>query len=94
MVAKVLSFELADKKISDLTDEPDSKSTAIVPISFKLAYTFAGSRTELFLGTEAGDLLSFDTVSRWGLRRRSAHSACFRPDCCLAGRSGGGRPPT
>ncbi len=62
MVSSVAGFELSDKRISDLNDEPDSESTAIVTMPFNIAYTFAGSRTQVFLGTEAGDLLSFDTV--------------------------------
>ena len=44
MVAKVVSFDLSDKRISDLDEEPDSESTAIFTLPFKIAYTFAGSR--------------------------------------------------
>jgi len=68
-VAKVLSFDLSDKRINDLDEEPDSESTAIFTVPFKLAYTFAGSRTEIFLGTEVGDLLSFDTAQQLGLKQ-------------------------
>jgi opacity protein-like surface antigen len=68
-VAKVLSFDLSDQRIDDLNDEPDSESTAIFTVPYKLAYTFAGSRTELFLGTEVGDLLSFDTAQQLGVKQ-------------------------
>jgi len=68
-VAKVLSFDLSDKRIDDLDDEPDSESTAIFTVPFKLAYTFAGSRTEIFLGTEVGDLLAFDTAQQLGVKQ-------------------------
>ncbi len=68
-VAKVLSFDLSDKRINDLDDEPDSESTAIFTAPFKLAYTFAGSRTEIFLGTEVGDLLSFDSAQQLGVKQ-------------------------
>ncbi len=68
-VAKVLSFDLSDKRINDLNDEPDSESTAIFTVPFKLAYTFAGSRTEIFLGTEVGDLLAFDTAQQLGVKQ-------------------------
>jgi hypothetical protein len=68
-VAKVLSFDLSDKRINDLDEEPDSESTAIFTAPFKLAYTFAGTRTEIFLGTEVGDLLSFDTAQQLGVKQ-------------------------
>ena len=69
MVAKVLSFDLSDKKISNLNDEPDSESTMLLSVPFKLAYTFAGSRTQVFLGTEVGDLLSFDTAQQLAVKQ-------------------------
>lgn len=68
-VAKVLNFDLSDQRIDDLDDEPDSESTAIFTLPYKIAYTFAGSRTELFLGTEVGDLLSFDTAQQLGVKQ-------------------------
>ncbi len=69
MVAKVLSFDLSDKRIADLNDDPNSESTLIVTLPFKLAYTFANSRTEIFLGTDVGDLLSFDTAQQLGIKQ-------------------------
>jgi len=69
MVAKVLSFDLSDQKINNLNDEPDSQSTALFSLPFKLAYTFAGSRTQVFLGTEVGDLLSFDTAQQLAVKQ-------------------------
>ena len=69
MVAKVLSFDLSDQKINSLSDEPDSQSTALFSLPFKLAYTFAGGRTQVFLGTEVGDLLSFDTAQQLAIKQ-------------------------
>ena len=68
MVAKVLSFDLSDKNINDLNDEPDSESTVLFSVPFKLAYTFPGGRTQVFLGTEVGDLLSFDTAQQLAVK--------------------------
>jgi opacity protein-like surface antigen len=68
MVAKVLSFDLSDKKISNLGD-PDSQSTGLVTLPFMLAYTFSTTRTEVFLGTDVGDLLSFDTAQQLGVKQ-------------------------
>jgi hypothetical protein len=68
-VAKVVSFDLSDTRIGNLNDEPDAESTAFFTVPFKLAYTFAGARTQLFLGTEVGDLLSFDTAQQLGVKQ-------------------------
>jgi hypothetical protein len=69
MVAKVLSFDLSDNKINNLNDEPDSQSTMLFSLPFKLAYTFQGGRTQVFLGTEVGDLLSFDTAQQLAIKQ-------------------------
>jgi hypothetical protein len=69
MVAKVLSFDLSDQKINSLNDEPDSQSTMLFSLPFKLAYTFQGGRTQVFLGTEVGDLLSFDTAQQLAIKQ-------------------------
>ena len=69
MVAKVLSFDLSDQKINNLNDEPDSQSTMLFSLPFKLAYTFQGGRTQVFLGTEVGDLLSFDTAQQLAIEQ-------------------------
>jgi hypothetical protein len=77
-VAKVLSFDLSDKSINNLNDEPDAESGAIFTVPFKLAYTFAGTRTELFLGTELGDLLSFDTAQQLGIKQEVGSLGLFQ----------------
>ncbi|MFO7707859.1 MAG: DUF2860 family protein [Desulfobacterales bacterium] len=78
MVAKVLSFDLSDKKINNLSNESDSESSAIFTIPYKLAYTFAGTRTELFLGTELGDLLAFDTAQQLGIKQGAGALGVFQ----------------
>jgi hypothetical protein len=77
-VAKVLSFDLSDKSINNLNDEPDAESGAIFTVPFKLAYTFAGTRTELFLGTELGDLLAFDTAQQLGIKQAVGSLGVFQ----------------
>jgi hypothetical protein len=77
-VAKVLSFDLSDKSINNLNDEPDSESGAIFTVPYKLAYTFAGTRTELFLGTELGDLLAFDTAQQLGIKQAVGSLGVFQ----------------
>jgi hypothetical protein len=77
-VAKVLSFDLSDEGIDDLGDGPDSESTAIFTVPYNLAYTFAGSRTQLFLGTELGDLLAFDTAQQLGVKQEAGSLGVFQ----------------
>ena len=84
-VAKVLSFDLSDKKISDLNDEPDSQSTVLFTVPFKLAYTFAGTRTEVFLGTDVGDLLSFDTAQQLGVKQGVGSLGVFQAGLLFSG---------
>lgn len=84
-VAKVLSFDLSDQKISDLNDEPDSQSTVIFTVPFKLAYTFAGTRTEVFLGTDVGDLLSFDTAQQLGIKQGVGSLGVFQAGLLFSG---------
>jgi hypothetical protein len=64
----VLSFDLPDQKISNLGD-PDSQSTALVTLPYKIGCTLATTRTELFLGTDVGDLLAFDTAQQLGVKQ-------------------------
>jgi hypothetical protein len=84
-VAKVLSFDLSDSKISNLNDEPDSQSTMLFTVPFKLAYTFAGTRTEVFLGTDVGDLLSFDTAQQLGVKQEIGSLGVFQAGLLFSG---------
>jgi hypothetical protein len=85
MVAKVASFDLSDKRISDLDEEPDSESTGIVTVPFKLAYTFASTRTEVFLGTEVGDLLTFDISQQLGVKQGIGSLGVFQAGLLFSG---------
>lgn len=84
-VAKVLNFDLSEKRIGDLNDEPDSESMMIITLPFKLAYTFAGTRTEVFLGTDVGDLLSFDTAQQLGVKQQVGSLGVFQAGLLFSG---------
>ena len=60
MVASFLGYDLSEKKTNSLNDSPDSQSNTLGLAPFLLAYTFAGTRTQLFLGTELTDFARFD----------------------------------
>ena len=69
MVASFLGYDLSEKKTNSLDDSPDSESTGIVLVPFSLQYTFAGTRTQLFLGTDLTDLIRFDLTQQFGVKQ-------------------------
>ncbi len=69
MVASFLGFDLSDKKTNSLTDTPSSESTGIALVPFSLQYTFASTRTQLFLGTDLTDLIRFDYTQQAGVKQ-------------------------
>jgi hypothetical protein len=69
MVASFLGFDLSDKKTDSLDDSPDSQSSAIALVPFSLEYTFASTRTQLFLGTDLTDLIRFDYTQQFGVKQ-------------------------
>ena len=69
MVASFLGLDLSDKKTNSLDDSPDSQSTGIVLVPFSLQYTFASTRTQLFLGTDLTDLIRFEYAQQFGVKQ-------------------------
>jgi len=69
MVASIQGFDLSEEKIDSYNDSPDSETTGIVTLPFTLAYTFASSRTQLFLGTDLTDLIRFDMSQQIGVKQ-------------------------
>jgi hypothetical protein len=69
MVASFLGFDLSKETNDSLNDSPDSESTGIVLVPFSLAYTFASTRTQLFLGTDLTDLIRFDYAQQFGVKQ-------------------------
>ncbi len=69
MVASIQGFDLSKEKNDDRNDSPDSETTALVTLPFNLAYTFASTRTQLFLGTDPTDLMRFDLSQQIGVKQ-------------------------
>ncbi|MGD8776542.1 MAG: DUF2860 family protein [Syntrophobacterales bacterium] len=69
LVASFLGFDLSEKKNDSLNDSPDSESTAIALIPFSVAYTFASTRTQVFLGTDIVNLIRFDYSQQLGVKQ-------------------------
>ena len=69
MVKKIGGFRVSDDNINSLDDKPKSE-TSVTPIfNYNLRYTFASTRTQIFLGSELEDLLRFDTTTSLGVRQ-------------------------
>lgn len=69
MVASFVGFDLSDKKTNSLTNSPDSQSNGIALVPFSLEYTFASTRTQLFLGLDLTDLVRFDFSQQIGVKQ-------------------------
>lgn len=69
MVASFLGYDLSEKKTNSLRDTPDSESSTLAMVPFSLRYTFASTRTQLFLGTDLTDLIRFDFTQQLGVKQ-------------------------
>ena len=77
LVASFLGFDLADERIDSL-GSPDSQSTGLALIPFSLEYTFASTRTQLFLGTDLTDLIRFDFTQQAGIKQEIGKLGLFQ----------------
>jgi hypothetical protein len=69
MVASFLGYDLSKETNDSLSDSPDAESTGIALVPFSLEYTFASTRTQLFLGTDLTDLIRFDYTQQFGVKQ-------------------------
>jgi len=69
MVASFLGYDLSEKKTSSLNDSPNSQDSFIALAPFALEYTFASTRTQLFLGTDLTNLVRFDYSQQLGVKQ-------------------------
>jgi hypothetical protein len=69
MVKKIGYFQLGDDKINSYRDNPKSEYAVTPILNFNLRYTFASTRTQLFLGNQLEDLLRLDTATQIGVRQ-------------------------
>jgi hypothetical protein len=60
---------IGKKRIDSLTDSADSENDVIPLISGELAYTFASTRTQLYLGNSLEDFIRFETATLAGVRQ-------------------------
>ncbi len=68
MIAGTDLGDVANEKISSLTDSPDSKTSGTPLFNFELKYTFADARIQLFAGNRLESLLRYDLTTQAGAR--------------------------
>jgi hypothetical protein len=69
MVKRIGYFKIGDSNISSTDDKPKSEYSVSPILNFNLRYTFASTRTQIFLGNQLEDLLRLDTSSQIGVRQ-------------------------
>jgi hypothetical protein len=84
-MASFLGFDLSDKKTDSLDDSPNSESTVIAMAPFSLEYTFASTRTQLFLGTDLTDLIRFDYSQQIGVKQGIGTFGILQGDILFSG---------
>ncbi|MHC4206610.1 MAG: DUF2860 family protein [Planctomycetota bacterium] len=62
-------FSVGDDRIDSINEGPDSESSATPLLNAELRYTFAESRTQLYVGNQLEDFLRFDFSALLGVRR-------------------------
>jgi hypothetical protein len=61
--------DVGQRKISSLTDSPDSESDGLPQLDWNVKYTFASTRTQLFAGSRLEDIFRFDATTQAGVRQ-------------------------
>jgi hypothetical protein len=69
MVKKISFFKLSDDNIGSVNSKPQSEYSVTPVLNFNLRYTFASTRTQIFLGNQLEDLLRLDTATLLGVRQ-------------------------
>jgi len=67
MIAGNAFGNVGKRTIDSLTDDPESSSSGSVQVNFDLRYTFASTRTQLFVGNAMEDALRYDFATQLGV---------------------------
>jgi len=70
-------IDVGDKVIDDINSSPDSDSAAVPMLNFELSYTFAETRTQLYIGNLLEDFLTFDLSALAGIRQDAGTAGIF-----------------
>jgi hypothetical protein len=69
VAGNAIDDSITNDTINSLEDEASTESTVLPNFDYNFKYTFAEAETEIFVGTELLDLLTFDGTTRLGVRK-------------------------
>ena len=69
MVKKIGFFQVSDDDINTLDNKPRSETSVSPIFNYNVRYTFASTRTQIFLGSLLEDIIRFDAVTLLGVRQ-------------------------
>jgi hypothetical protein len=69
MVKKIGFFQVSDDDIGSIDNKPKSETSGSPIFNYNVRYTFASTRTQIFLGSLLEDILRFDAVTLLGVRQ-------------------------
>jgi hypothetical protein len=69
MVKKIGFFQVSDDDIGSTDNKPKSETSVSPIFNYNVRYTFASTRTQIFLGSLLDDILRFDAVTLLGVRQ-------------------------
>ena len=67
MIAGNTFGSVGNRTVDSLTDSPDANSSGSLQFNYDLRYTFASTRTQIFLGTALEDALRYDFATQLGV---------------------------
>ena len=67
MIAGNTFGDVGHKSVDSLTNSPDANSSGSLQFNYDLRYTFASTRTQIFLGTALEDALRYDFTTQLGV---------------------------
>jgi len=65
----IFDEEISDDRINNINGKASRESTVIPSFDYNFKYTFADTQTEVFLGTDLEDLLTFENSTTFGVRK-------------------------
>jgi len=68
-LAEVLSIDLGDSTITSLNEEPNDRNFFVPANNYLLAYTWAGSKTQVYFGNQLEDFLRGEIAVKTGIRK-------------------------
>jgi hypothetical protein len=77
MISGTKFGDLSNDRIDNLFDEPDSETNTTPVFGGELRYTFADTRTQVFLGSTLIDQLRFDMSQAAGVRKQWDETGIF-----------------